>query len=100
MSRYYFREDDDERCYLKKDIIQDMKENGMELLKVFEAKIATGEDYAYCSKYQDAIEVRSGDCGKLCPDYQPRNGKNGRCRHSKNCYDPTDDFIILRVETK
>ena len=26
MAKFYFREDDDERCFLKKDIIAEMKE--------------------------------------------------------------------------
>lgn len=27
-------------------------------------------------------------CGKECSYYKPRNGKNGRCRFSRNCYEP------------
>ena len=97
-SKYYFREDDDENCYSKKRILQDMKEEGITELKVFETKMVTGEDYAYCTDYQDIVEVRAGDCGISCPDYKPRNGKNGRCCYSKNCYEPADGFIFLSIK--
>jgi hypothetical protein len=99
MSEYYFCEKIcDERCYTLATLIDMAKLEGLSEIKVSPAKIVTREDYAYCSFYQDAIEVRAGDCGKLCHDYQPRNGKNGRCRHSKNCYEPTDEQIIITIK--
>jgi hypothetical protein len=92
--KYYFREDDDERCFLKKDIIQDMKEDGIAELKIFEAKITKGEPYFYCSVSQEIGEVGEG-CGKFCNDYKPRNGKNGRCRFSSHCYEKINKEEIL-----
>ena len=97
MSKFYFREHDDERCYLKKDIIEDMKENGITELKIFEAERLTGESFFWCSEFQDVGEVGES-CGKMCPKYKPRNGKNGRCRFSGYCYEPTDKSEILTIK--
>ena len=88
MAKFYFREDDDERCFLKKDIIAEMKENGITELKITEAKIITGEGCFYCSLMQDVGDVNDNSCGRFCDDYKPRNGKNGRCRFSSHCYEP------------
>ena len=97
--RFYFREYDDERCYLKKQIIEDMKEEGINELKIYKAKMVVGELVAYCSKLQDIIETDRGDCGKKwCEHYEPRNGKNGRCRFSNNCYEHTDEFEIIKLK--
>lgn len=97
MAKFYFRQDDDERCYLKKSIIEDMKENGIKELKIFEAKRDLNTDYFWCTYYLEVGEV-SEDCGRLCPAYEPRNGKNGRCRYSGSCYEPTEKFIILKLK--
>lgn len=94
--KFYFREDDDERCYLKKDIIQDMKESGISKLKIFEAKRTTGEGYFWCSINQEVGEVGLG-CGRFCSDYKPRNGKNGRCKYSGHCYEPADISVELTI---
>lgn len=96
--KYYFREDDDERCYLKKDIIEYMKEKGISKLKISEAKRVIGESFFYCTIFQDTGEVGQNYCGVLCEEYKPRNGKNGRCRFSDNCYEPTGKTIILIPE--
>lgn len=97
-SKYYFCKIlDDERCYLKKDLIELAKEIGLCEVAIIPAKIMSGEDFAWCSEYMDVVEVRSGDCGKFCPAYKPRNGKNGRCRHSHNCYEPIGEEIILKI---
>jgi len=95
--KFYFREDDDERCYLKKDIIEDMKENGPDTLKLFEAKRVIGDTFFWCTINQEIGEVGQG-CGKQCSQYRPRNGKNGRCKFSGHCYEPTDISITITVK--
>jgi hypothetical protein len=96
MAKFYFREDDDERCYLKKDILEEMKEYGPAELKIFEAVRTTGEGYFWCTVNQEVGEVGQ-DCGRFCSDYKPRNGKNGRCRFSGHCYEPTGKFEIIKL---
>jgi hypothetical protein len=97
--RFYFREDDDEVCYLKKQIIEDMKEEGLTELKIFKAKRVTGESYFWCTANQETGEVGEG-CGRFCYHYKPRNGKNGRCRYSGHCYEQTDKFEELNLNTE
>jgi len=92
--KLYFREDDEEVCYTKKQIIEDMKEDGINELKIIEAKRMTGEPYFWCTFFQKPGEVGQ-TCGRFCPEYKPRNGKNGRCRYSGHCYEPTDKVITL-----
>jgi hypothetical protein len=92
--KFYFREDNDEVCYLKKQIIEDMKEEGINELKIIEAKRVTGESYFWCTVNQEVGEIGQG-CGRFCNQYKPRNGKNGRCRFSGYCYELTDKIITL-----
>lgn len=91
----YFREDE-EFCYTKKQIIEDMKEQGINELKIIEAKRTTGVPYFWCSFFHDTGEVGS-DCGRFCPKYEPRNRKNGRCRYSEHCYEPTERVTTITV---
>jgi len=94
--KFYFAPDiNDENCYTKKDIIEMMKEEGLTVTEIFPAKMVTGESYFWCSLFQDVGEVGES-CGRECTGYSPRNGKNGRCKHSKNCYEPADEPIILK----
>ena len=82
--------------FLKKDIIADMKMFGISELKITEAKRTTGEEYFWCTVNQEVGEVGE-NCGRFCPDYKPRNGKNGRCRFSSHCYEPTEKTEIIKV---
>ena len=85
----YFISDElsEERCYTLEGIRVLMQDEGYKTLTVYPAKIEYGMPYFFCSFYGEIGGVGEG-CGKLCDEYKPRNGKNGRCRHSKNCYEP------------
>lgn len=61
--------------------------------EVTSAKMITGEDFFYCKEYSEIGTVGEG-CGKECKDYQPRNGKNGRCKKSINCYEQNEKILI------
>jgi len=93
MKKYYFQESD-ENCYTIDYHLEYMKANGINEMKIFEAKMETGNGYYFCSEYGECGESGDG-CGKDCCEYKPRNGKNGRCIHSKNTYEQTEKFIIL-----
>lgn len=97
MSKYYFREDDDENCYQKASIIEQMKIDGITELSVVEAKRKTAMGYFYCQKYSEVGEVGES-CGKQCGGYKPRNGKNGRCVYSGNCYSPTENKRTFKIK--
>jgi hypothetical protein len=97
MSKLYFSELDDERCYTISAIKEQMAENGINELKVYEAKRVIGEDYFYCTEFQDIGEVGQ-DCGRFCSKYSPRNGKSGRCKYSGHCYEATGNIRIIKLK--
>lgn len=37
-------------------------------------------------------------CGKFCPNYAQRNGKNGRCRFAQNVYRANDKSKIIKIK--
>lgn len=95
MSRLYFDEDA-EYCNPLKSHYEQMREEGITEKTVYEAEIMIGEPFYFCSFFGEVGEVGEG-CGKDCSEYKPRNGKNGRCKFSKNCYTPNDKFKILKI---
>lgn len=96
--KYYFSKTmGEERCHTKADIIDYMKMNHINEMEVNEAQIEVGTSYFYCRYYDEVGEVGES-CGKVCGKYKPRNGKNGRCIYSDNCYIPTDKTIILKLK--
>lgn len=94
--KLYFREDDEMFCSTKKQIIEDMKNEGIKKLKIIEAKRMTGEPFFWCTVNQEVGEVGQG-CGRFCSQYKPRNGKNGRCIYSGYCYEHTNKSITLTI---
>lgn len=81
----YFENKDSENCY-EKDYFDDiMRLNNTTKIEVFEAEIEFKTGYFWCDELLEIGEVGCG-CGKMCEDYKPRNGKNGRCVHSKSPY--------------
>ena len=97
MSKFYFSKLDDERCYALRDIIEDANNQGLDEIEVTEAERVTGRGFFYCRKFKEVGDV-GGICGKQCSEYSPRNGKNGRCRHSGYCYEPTDKKRIIKIK--
>jgi len=96
MPKYYFENQDSELCYTKDHFIEEMKDRGISGMEVYPAKITFGTGYFYCQEYAEVGE--SGEsCGKFCEFYKPRNGKNGRCKHHSNCYEPSDEPIKLNL---
>lgn len=92
MAKYYFK-NDNEMCYTLDYHLQYMAENDIKEMEVFEAEMDIKSGYFYCSELMEVGEVGEG-CGKECHLYNPRNGKNGRCRFSKNCYSPGKSKIL------
>ena len=76
--KYYFQEHDGD-CYTLDYHLDCMKENDIKEMEVFEGIIARGIGYFFCQADHEMGEV--GYCGKMCEDYQPRNGKSGICKH-------------------
>ena len=85
MATFYFREDIDECCFTKKQIIEDMKEEGLTELKIFEAKRVTGESYFWCSVNQEVGEKGEG-CGSYRAYDTLEEGIYGFIANIKNKY--------------
>ncbi len=86
MARYYFSSDNEENCHTL-DCFLEQLGGGCDEITIYPAIMLTRESFFFCQKYSVAGEVGDG-CGKECKGYSPRNGKNGRCRYSQNCYEP------------
>jgi len=94
---YYFRKDD-EWCYPLKVQKDFMKKNGLNEMEVYKAVRDVGEGFFTCIEYVE-IGESSDSCGKQCDKYNPRNGKNGICKHHRNTYSHGEK-IILRNKDK
>jgi len=86
--KYYFCDlMDDENCFDYQEIVEFCNENNLNQITVFEAKRVTGEGVFYCDFFNTSGYVEDSGCGRFCEKYEPLNGKNGRCKHSKYCYE-------------
>lgn len=96
--KYYFApEIDDERCYTLECIKDLMLFHEIEETEIIQAERMTGEGFYWCKYFGEVGESGDG-CGKQCKEYSPRNGKNGRCRHSGYCYEPTGEKRTIKIK--
>jgi hypothetical protein len=96
-SRYYFCAESAEFCRPLARIREWMKREGIQTRTVYPARMQTKQDYFYCAEFGEMGIVGEG-CGQDCKKYDPRNGKNGRCRFSKNGYEPDlQNPIIITI---
>lgn len=93
MSKYYFYNEDDEKCVTLAIVKGRMAFDQITEKEVAKAKMVIGDDIFYCSHFGEVGETRQG-CGKECQFYIPRNGKSGRCTKSKNCYEHGSKILI------
>lgn len=96
MSKLYFRFDD-EICYPLSSHIQYMKDNQINHMEIFEAKIEHGTGMFFCKHFL-AVGELNGTCGKMCEAYVPRNGIKGVCKHHGNVYEKTDKNKVLKIK--
>jgi hypothetical protein len=91
--KVYFSEFEEDYAYTKEDILEQMKERGLDEVEVSQAERELKSEYFFC-KAAGEVGLKSEGCGKICPDYIPRNGKNGCCKHRGFCYTPGKEFIL------
>ena len=53
-------------------------------------------DIMWCSDHQCHVEKGDGGCGLYCKEYQPCNGKSGRCRFLKWSYEPNGKKRVVK----
>lgn len=92
----YFASRDAEECYTL-DVHEDnLRADGGGERTLFLAKpVPTSQGYFWCHAHHEAYENEG--CGVQCGDYQPRNGKNGRCRHHGHCYEATEKTKVIKA---
>ena len=93
MAKLYFQNDDSEYAFSIDYFKEYMRNNNLKEMKVFEAKIETGARFFFCREFGEVGEVGES-CGTICQEYSPRNGKNGRCRHSAHVYEKGEPVLI------
>ena len=64
-------------------------------ITVYKAEPVKVHGYMYC-KLHGAGE--DGNCGKICTDYIPRNGKRGMCKHRGKLYQ-AGQKVKFNIET-
>jgi hypothetical protein len=92
--KYYFAEDEPEVCYTLEDHRESMEINDLEELKLFEAKTQKVDGFMWCRAIDDVGET--GECGKQCEHYEPKNGKSGMCRNQGKLYEATNKVKTLK----
>ena len=90
----YFYDEHEPFCVDLDEIRERMMDDGLTEKEVYKAERSVGEGFFWCSKYGEAGESSDSGCGEGCKDYEPRNGKNGRCKHSGHCYNYGDKILI------
>lgn len=93
--KFYFENVDADHAYTEEYFRELMVADGMEEMTVLEAIKSKDKDYIYCKAIGECGEAKN--CGKDCEDYEPRNGKNGCCRHRGMMMEHGDE-VILRVK--
>lgn len=76
-------------------------EHNLESIILYKGEIEYGTDYFFCSEFGSVGLKCESECGNDCIIrgklmYEPRNGKSGRCRHSKNCYARGEKYILTK----
>ena len=80
---YFFSGEDEELCYPLWKHLMWAREKDEKEITVYKAEPIKVHGYMYC-KLHGAGE--DGNCGKICDDYIPRNGKRGMCKHRGKLY--------------
>jgi len=95
MKPLYFHHPEAEFCHDLETHRANILGTGQTLTLYRAAKMNT-TNYFFCAANMEAGESGPGTCGVQCSDYEPRNGKNGRCRFHKHCYEPDlNDTITI-----
>lgn len=103
MKKYFCYEIDNERCYSLDYFIEEMKENDYDKLLLYDANRVLRTEYFYCKAVGEiCTKFPEGEpCGIECPDYEPKNKKNGCCKHRGYCYEPNEEIkFILKKDGK
>jgi len=90
----YFENEDAELCYPESYFQDEMRNNGLTEMMVLEAipMKSSETDYMWCK--ENEATGKKGECGRICDDYEPRNGINGICKHQGRLFEHGNEFIL------
>lgn len=88
----YYMCDESEYVFTLADFKIMLTEEEEERMELFEVKREYGGEM-WCKRGERFI--KKWDCGRTCEDYQPCNGKSGRCRNLENGFIKTGKKFIL-----
>ena len=88
----YFMADDSEYIETLDCFKEELIEDDLEEMELLEAERDIGGEM-WCERREDFIE--KGDCDRWCKQYNPCNGKSGRCRNLKNGFALTGRKFLL-----
>ena len=96
--KFYFRDNESENCYSEDHFQFIMDVEGIDEIEVFEAIPAIiGGGVFWCKEHQFCGDDSRDTCGRFnCQQYEPRNGKNGRCRHHSEWLYESGEKVILK----
>ncbi len=98
MKKLFFENIDDEQCHPEEYFRFQMELEGIDELPLHKATKTKVSGYFWCRRYEIVGEKGQGTCGRDCPNYNPRNGKSGICKHySLEFYEPTEEIITLKT---
>jgi hypothetical protein len=92
--KYYFLNEDSE-CHSIEWFKEYMLEYNLDKLEVFRAVKDPCKDYFFCQKYGELGDT--GNCGKECKNYEPRNGKSGCCKHHTHCNEQGEKVTLEMI---
>lgn len=95
-SKYYFRTEDDERCYTLEYHLADAKDEGLTEIELFEAVPEKVDGMFWCRAVDECSE--EGYCGWQCEEYEPKNGKSGMCKHKCNTFHTHGEKVVFNVK--
>lgn len=85
----YFEQDGEEFCYPLEDHIATLEFAENNEIILFEAVRDFGGDGMWCMQEGEVVYRGENDCGRMCHNYKPRNGKNGICKELTWCFKQT-----------
>jgi len=93
-AKMYFRNEDSEFCHQIDYFQSDMEENGLTEMEVFVAVPDKDKHHFWCSAVDEVCLTEDNLCGKQCEDYDPCNGKSGKCQFKTHCFTHGKKVII------
>lgn len=98
---YYSTSTDAEMCYPYehfKELAKDMFTDDPDLKEIilYEWNYVRGTGTFWCTEVGEGFESSEDQCGMACDFYEPRNGKNGICKHHRSPMDLNGQRVVIR----